>query len=54
MDKKVTPAPPVNKSDQQALNADELFAQRKEVAVHYRGEVYRLRLTRNDKLILTK
>jgi hemin uptake protein HemP len=31
-----------------------LFAGRSEVEIHHAGEVYRLRLTRNGKLILNK
>ena len=36
------------------IESDELFDQTKELAIHHKNEVYRLRLTGNDKLILTK
>ncbi|MFP4353780.1 MAG: hemin uptake protein HemP [Phycisphaerae bacterium] len=36
------------------LDSAELFARRDEVLIHHQGEVYRLRLTRNGKLILNK
>ena len=31
-----------------------LFADRKEVQIHHEGELYRLRVTKNGKLILNK
>lgn len=34
--------------------SEELLAGRQEVLIRQHGEVYRLRLTRNDKLILNK
>lgn len=42
-----TPLPP-------PVEARALFNGRREVAIRFRGEIYRLRITRNDKLILTK
>lgn len=36
------------------LNSSVLFSQSKEVRIQHEGEEYRLRLTRNNKLILTK
>lgn len=36
------------------LSEQELFRGRHEVEIEFRGERYRLRITRNDKLILTK
>ena len=36
------------------IESDELFDQTKELVIHHKNEVYRLRLTGNDKLILTK
>ena len=36
------------------LEASYLFADRNEVRIHHDGEVYRLRLTKNGKLILNK
>ncbi len=42
--------------EQQAepIAAQDLFRGQREIAIRFRGEVYRLRITRNDKLILTK
>ncbi|MEO1574565.1 MAG: hemin uptake protein HemP [Pseudomonadota bacterium] len=37
-----------------SIPARELFAGRKEITIEHRGVTYRLRITRNDKLILTK
>lgn len=36
------------------LQSDHLFALTKEVRIQHEGEEYRLRLTRNNRLILTK
>ena len=36
------------------LDAKQLFQGRRELAIHFGKDVYRLRITRNDKLILTK
>ncbi|MDF0606129.1 hemin uptake protein HemP [Neisseriaceae bacterium TC5R-5] len=36
------------------LQSDKLFAQSKEVLIQHQGELYRLQLTRNGKLILIK
>lgn len=36
------------------LDASVLFRGRREIAIEFRGETYRLRITRNEKLILTK
>ncbi|PIE47450.1 MAG: hypothetical protein CSA42_03350 [Gammaproteobacteria bacterium] len=36
------------------LQSNHLFAMTKEVRIEHEGEEYRLRLTRNNKLILTK
>lgn len=36
------------------LHTGELFRAGNEVLIEHRGEIYRLRLTRQDKLILTK
>ncbi|MDI1279318.1 hemin uptake protein HemP [Methylobacter sp.] len=38
----------------QRLNSAELFSESREVIIEHAGEEYRLRLTRQDKLILTK
>lgn len=37
-----------------ALEASELFDGGKEIAIRFGRDVYRLRITRNNKLILTK
>lgn len=36
------------------LQSEHLFALAKEVRIEHEGEEYRLRLTRNNRLILTK
>ncbi len=36
------------------LSSARLFARRREVVILHRGQEYRLRITRADKLILTK
>lgn len=36
------------------LDSRTLFARQKEVEIHHDGESYRLKLTRNNKLILVK
>lgn len=36
------------------ISSENLFGTGKEVLIQHRGEQYHLRLTRNDKLILTK
>lgn len=45
---------PARPPDEAALDSSRLFADRKEVKIRHAGEVYRLRLTRNGKLILNK
>jgi hemin uptake protein HemP len=37
-----------------AIPAEHLFGEKKEVWIEYRGERYRLRITRRGKLILQK
>jgi hemin uptake protein HemP len=44
--------PPVRRD--RPLDASDLFRGRRDIAIEFRGEIYRLRITRNDKLILTK
>jgi len=39
---------------QQPLASRVLFGERKEIVILHDGEEYRLRITRNNKLILTK
>lgn len=36
------------------IDASRLFQGHREIAIVFRGDTYRLRITRNDKLILTK
>lgn len=36
------------------LTTEQLFGNRQEIAIVHDGEAYRLRITRNNKLILTK
>ena len=36
------------------IESDYLFAEKKEVRIRHDGQVYRLRVTRNGKLILNK
>ena len=47
--KPVTQSPPL-----EVINAAALFRDRRELVIEHRGERYRLCLTRNGKLILTK
>lgn len=49
----LTPAAP-STAMPMALDSRHLFAQTKEILIEHHGELYRLRLTRNDKIILTK
>jgi hemin uptake protein HemP len=37
-----------------ALSADRLFQGSPEILIDHQGEIYRLRITKNGKLILTK
>ena len=39
---------------QRGIPADLLFRGRQEILIDHSGEIYRLRITRNGKLILTK
>jgi hemin uptake protein HemP len=41
-------------SNRRSLDAEVLFRDGPEVEIHHKEEVYRLRLTRGGKLILTK
>jgi hemin uptake protein HemP len=36
------------------FTTDALFGELKEIVIHHQGDDYRLRITRNNKLILTK
>jgi hemin uptake protein HemP len=41
-------------ADNRQLDSRELFGKERELLIHHNGELYRLRLTRAGKLILTK
>ncbi|HDZ21480.1 hypothetical protein LCGC14_0124680 [marine sediment metagenome] len=45
---------PAERNGPVILNAEKLFGGAREVRLIYRSEEYRLRITRNSKLILTK
>ena len=47
-------APPESGEDVSVIASEQLFAGRSEVRVRHRGQEYRLRITRQGKLILTK
>lgn len=47
-------APPAADAACAEIRSEALLGEGREVLIHHRGEVYRLRHTRNDKLILTK
>ena len=53
-DPKGAPLAPVTQRDSVVIESVHLFADHKEVQIRHRGEIYRLRLTRNGKLILNK
>ncbi len=46
--------PPDCPQDQPNIDVEQLLAGRREVRLCYRNEEYRLRITKNSKLILTK
>jgi len=51
------PAPSTRRDegiDRLAIRSTDLFQGEKELVIRHRGEEYRLRITRNGKLILTK
>ncbi|HAE01205.1 MAG TPA: hemin uptake protein HemP [Rhodospirillaceae bacterium] len=54
MTTKQTPNRPGLDSDPLVVTSDALLQNRNEVVIEHRGEQYRLRRTRQDKLILTK
>lgn len=45
---------PAGFATEKVMSSDEILAGRTEVIILHRGQAYRLRLTRQDKLILTK
>ena len=48
------PVPPAHAAGRRVLDVQELLGGQREVVLRHRSEEYRLRLTRNSKLILTK
>jgi hemin uptake protein HemP len=48
------PKPDTPSLRMEVINADVLFRDRRELVIEHRGERYRLSLTKNGKLILTK
>ncbi|WP_082989778.1 hemin uptake protein HemP [Woeseia oceani] len=49
-----TPKPTKRTAHDKTLLASELFQGRQEIRIAFNREIYRLRITRNQKLILTK
>lgn len=45
---------PTGAMRQEPLTTEQLFGKRQEIVIVHDGEAYRLRITRNNKLILTK
>jgi hemin uptake protein HemP len=45
---------PAADKTKRAINSEELFGDQKEIIILHAGEEYRLRITNNGKLILTK
>jgi hemin uptake protein HemP len=45
---------PISANSQQRITSEQLFAGTNQVVIVHNGEQYRLRITSNDKLILTK
>jgi hemin uptake protein HemP len=50
-DKKLPPDKPIN---QPVISTESLFAGFREITIEHAGEIYRLRITRRNKLILQK
>ena len=48
------PSPSNFAATTQRLSSQQLFGHLREIAIEHKGEVYTLRITRNEKLILTK
>lgn len=46
--------PPLEEVERLRYDTQTLFGRAREVELIHRGEIYRLRMTRQDKLILTK
>jgi hemin uptake protein HemP len=54
MHQKNLPQPVIQSPPPEVLNAAALFRDQRELVIEHRGERYRLSLTKNGKLILTK
>lgn len=52
--KNAAPSPGGQKAEAREIDVRELLGETKEVILRHAGERYRLRITANDKLILTK
>ncbi|AEF99400.1 hemin uptake protein HemP [Methylomonas methanica] len=48
------PANGENANDRPRISSKQLFADRNEIVIDHQGDEYRLRITSNGKLILTK
>ncbi len=48
------PASGENSSSRSRINSKQLFSDRNEIVIDHQGDEYRLRITSNGKLILTK
>ena len=48
------PNSPNNQAPSSVLTSKELLGERRELIILHEGELYRLRITKNNKLILTK
>ncbi|MEL7312636.1 MAG: hemin uptake protein HemP [Pseudomonadota bacterium] len=53
MNERISPRP-AKRSQPRVIPAQQLFGPYREVRIEFRGEHYSLRVTKNDKLILTK
>jgi len=47
-------AQPVSSLEHRRFSSGELFGAQEEIVIEHNSEEYRLRITKNDKLILTK
>ena len=48
------PTPPDSASEEQVVDSRDLLRGKRELQISHEGEVYRLRVTRNGRLILNK
>ncbi|MEO0345001.1 MAG: hemin uptake protein HemP [Pseudomonadota bacterium] len=54
MGSKLDAIEPTASNQPRVILAEQLFGEEQEVRIHFKGQEYRLRKTRNGKLILTK